>query len=401
MATVYTAAFTTPAVSTTGTLKRGTVSDKIRNLFPGASQLFALISRGEVKKGEITKGKGLIGKKGSDYRKYEWFSYTPNVVELTVSSVSGSNITLSSTTGLVIKRTLYNPRTNEVGRVSSITSSVITCTAVTSTFSPAADDKLLIMAPAYPENSAAPSIVQKDDDNHYNNTQIMRYPVAISASAKGSQHYGGDFWQRLKEKNVMEGNRLNEHSYLFNERPSSGDTTSDATIGDNFGTFRGMWFSAQKTFDCGGAMTPEKFRKDLPMEMSETINPSDRVMMLTSRNVVGEMLEWVNDKLMYIDGSKSDLEAFGIKTTKFITNGPTIEVMAHDAFERAGNNNKALIFCPDDCLYIFRNGRDFQPKQGIQNNDVDGYEDEIIGEVGFAELTGGQNICKVKNWYTL
>ena len=147
-------------------------------------------------------------------------------------------------------------------------------------------------------------------------------------------------------------------------------------------------------------MTPQKFRQDLPLSMSDTINPSERVLFLTSRTVRGEMLEWVNDKQIYIDG-KSDLEKFGIDVKKFVTNGPTIEVMVHDAFDQPGLTNKGLIFVPDECLYIFKNGRDLAPKQGIQNNDVDGYEDEIIGEIGFAELTGGLKICKVENWFAL
>jgi hypothetical protein len=402
MGTVYTAAFTTPAISTTGTLQRRTVSDKIRNLFPGAAQLFALVSTGKVEKGEVTKSPGLIGKKGVDTRRYEWFSYTPNIVELTVASTDFTDHTMSSVTGLVTKRTVVNERTLSVGRVSSITSLAVRCTAITSTFNSEmlAGDKLLIMAPAYPENSSGPLIVQKDDDQHYNVTQIMRFPVSISASAKGNPHYGGDFWGRLKEKNMIEGNRLVEHSYLFNERPSSADTTTDSIIGDTFGSFRGMWKWAANTFPCGGSMTPAKFQKDLPLAMSDTINPSQRVIMLTSRTILGEMLEWVNEKLAYIQGD-SKVESFGLKTTKFITNGPTIEVVVHDAFDHGKLANKALCFVPDDCLYIFKNGRDLQPKQGIQNNDVDGYEDEILGELGFADLSGGNSITTITDWFAL
>jgi hypothetical protein len=400
MATTQTTVWTTPAVSTTGTLERRTINDKIRNLFPGAAQLFALVATGEVKKGEVKKSAGLIGKKGVDTRRYEWFTYTPLATYVTVSSVSGSNITLSSATGLTIKRTLLNTRNMHVGRISSITSTVITVTAITSSFDVQAADTLLIMAPAYPENSSGPLIIGKDDDNNYNVTQIMRYPVAISASAKGNPHMGGNFWQRLKEKNMVEGNRLTEKSFLFGERPTSGDTTSDSTVGDSFGTFRGVWNFAGYEYDCGLAMTPEKFRKNLPLAMSDTINPAERVVFLTSRTIRGEMLEWVNDKLMYIDG-ESDLKRFGIDAKKFLTNGPTIEVMVHDAFDQPGMTNKGLIIVPDECLYVFKNGRDLQPKQGIQNNDVDGYEDEIIGELGFAELTGGAKITKVVNWFAL
>lgn len=402
MATTTNSSWTTPAQSTTGTLERRTISDKVRNLFPGAAQLFAMIATGTVNKGEVKKSAGLIGKKGVDTRKYEWFTYTPLATYLTVASVASTTYTMSAVAGLVTKRTVLNMTNMHVGRVSSVntTTMEITVTAITAAFTVAAGDKLLIMAPAYPENSSGPTIVQKDDDNVYNTTQIARYPVAISASAKGNPHYGGDFWGRVKEKNMIEGNRLTERSFLFGERPASGDTTADTGTGDAFGTFRGLWNWAGSEFDCGGAMTPEKFRKDLPLTMSDTINPAQKVIFLTSRTVRGEMLEWVNDKQMYIDG-KSDLEKFGLDCKRFVTNGPTIEVVAHDAFDQPGMTNKGLIFCPDECLYIFKNGRDLAPKQGIQNNDVDGYEDEIMGEIGLAELTGGLAVTKVVNWYSL
>ena len=242
MAATQSTAWTTPAASATGTLERRTISDKVRNLFPGAAQLFALIATGEVKKGEVMKRPGLIGKRGVQTRRYEWFTYTPIATYVTVSSVSGSDYTLSSSTGLVPLRTVLNLTNMHVGRVCAVntTTHVIQCTAITAAFTVTAGDKLLIMAPAYPENSSGPHIIQKDDDNVYNVTQIPRFPVSISASAKGNPHYGGDFWERCKQKNMIEGNRMVERNYLFGERPSSGDTTSDTVVGDAFGTFRGM-----------------------------------------------------------------------------------------------------------------------------------------------------------------
>lgn len=402
MSTVITSAYTTPAISTTGTLERRTVSDKIRNLFPGAATLFALVATGKVNKGEVLKSPGLIGKRGVSTRKYEWFTYTPLAIVFTVASVDGTNYTMSSVDGMVTKRTVMNTTNMHVGRVSSINTStkVITVTAVTAAFTVTAGDTFLLMAPAYPQNSSSPSIVQKDDDNAYNVTQIARYPVAIAASAKGNPHYGGDFWKRINEKNMIEGNRLTEHSMLFSERPTSGDTTSDSTIGDTFGTFRGAWNWAANEFPCGGAMTPEKFRKELPAAMSDTINPGQRVVFLTSRVIRSEIIEWANDKLVYIDG-KSKLPEYGIgDVVKVATSGPSIEIVAHNAFDQTGMTNKGLIFVPDDMLYIFANGRDLQLKKGIQNNDVDGYMDEIIGEIGLAELSAGANVTKVTDWFT-
>lgn len=403
MATTYTVPYTNRDPSATGTQKRS-VHDKIRNLFPGASQLLALVASGEVKKGELTKGAGLLSKTSSDHRRYEWFVYTPPAIIYTVASVDSANITItSSVAGLTLKRTLYNSANGDCGRISSINTStnVITVTGINdASFTVTAGDKLLVAAPAYEEGSKDPYRSMKDDDNQYNVMQIVRFPVAISASAKGSPHYGGDFFSRLKQKDMIQGNRLVEHSFLFGERAytTTTDLTADSTLGDSFGSMRGFWNWAQKSYSCGGAMTPEKWIRDLPLAMSDTINPNQKVVFLTGRRVFGDMQMWGYDKYLHMDDGEYD--KFGVKTYKFMTAGPEIEVMVHNVFDQSGFEGKGLLMCPDDAVYVYKTGRDMQPRNGIQDNSLDGYEDEIYGELTCAELTGGLHCCQVSDWFT-
>lgn len=402
---VYTTPYTNRNPSADGTQKR-TFHDAIRNLFPGASTLLALVAHGKIEKGQLTKGKGMISKTSTSTRRYEFGTYTPLTVQFTVDSVdaNGKIVIAGATTGMVLKRAILNTENMDVGRISSINAAtkVITVTPVTSSFNVAAGDKLLLMAAAYEEGSSNPYRIMKDFDTNYNVCQIMRYPVSIAASAKGTPHYGvKDFFSRIKENNVIEGNILTEHTMLFGERATltTTDLISDSTLGDSFGMMRGLWNWAATTFDCGGAMTPDKFRTNLALALPNTISSNQKVVMLTSRDVFAEMTGWIYDKYMVTESG--DMKKFGVKSEKFMTAGPDIEVIQHAAFDRGSLRNKAIIFCPEDVLYVAREGRDLQPRKGIGDNSFDGYEDEIFGELTIAELTGGYNVMTVENWFTL
>lgn len=403
MATTYTNSYTGRDPSATGIQKRTTIGDKVRNLFPGASPYLALVANGEIKKGELTSGKGLISKTSCDGRRAEWFTYTPPAILFTVSNVSGSDITLSSVVGLTLKRTVINLTNMEVGRMSAINTSTGVC-AITgigdASFTAAINDVLLVAMPAYEEASSSPYKSMKDDDNQYNVMQICRFPVKISASAKIQPNLaGGDFFKRLKEKELTQAKRNIEASFIFGERAytTTTDLTADATLGDSFGTMRGLWNWAQKSFPCGGAMTPEKWIKDLDQVLSDTIDPSQKLVFLTSSRIKSDMQMWAHDRWMITKPGTYD--KYGVKTDIFMTGKYEIEVMAHNLFDQGLNQSRGVIFTPEDNTYVFRTGRDLQPKNGIQDNSLDGYEDDLIGELTLQEETGGQNVCRVTDWF--
>ncbi|CAK0764466.1 conserved hypothetical protein [Gammaproteobacteria bacterium] len=400
MSTVYTAAQTTPAVSTTGTLKR-TVSDKIRHLFPASSNLLALVAQGVPDGMKIKREKGLIGKKPTATPKFESFTYSPLAIAFTVSVYnSGTSLSVSSATGLRLKYTLVNTANNTVCRVGAISTNALTVTSVGSTsFSAAVGDILVCMAPAYEESSTAPYILQKDEDNLYNYVQIVRFPVAISNSAKGNPHYGGDIFGRINERNMIEGNRKVENTLIFSERASSGDTTTDGTLADAFRTTRGLWNWAQGSFPAGGAMTPDVYMKDLPVSgMHESVDSNAELIQFCGKEIFGRMQQWVNEDRMVMQQDE-ELKKFGLKAYKFVTSGPTIRVIVHNAFDQGEFSKKALIFNPEDVFYCYKEGRDLEVKRNIQANDADFVEHEILGEIGVGVLDGGYGITKVTEWY--
>jgi len=402
MGTAYTTTYTTRNPSATDIQLRS-YNDKIRWLFPGSAVIFAFVSYGEMKGGELVKRPGMLGKKKSARgRRFEYFTYSPIANTATVSSTDGTNHTMDSIEGFLLKRSVINSRTLEVGRISSVTGSIITVTAVSSTFVPLANDVLFVMAPAYEEGSTSPYSVRKTEDNDYNNMQIIRYPIKISKSAIRTDNIGvANMRDELLRRTAVEGNILSERNFLFGERAqtSTTDLTTDATLGDSFSTMRGFWNMAQRSFSGSNSMTYERIFNDLPIAAGNTINPAEKGILLCGRRIFGEMQLMIQDKFQQVQGG--ELSRFGVKSYKFMTQSFDMEVVLHNLFDTGAFQNRALLLFPDVLHYVFREGRDFAEQKNIQPNDADYYEDEILGEVTCADLSSGYNTCKITDWFAL
>lgn len=406
MAENFTIAYTSRDPSTSGIQKR-TVNDRCRNLYPGAAYLMALVTHGKVNKGEVTQSPGMIGKRSCSHRRYEYFTWTPWVTTFTISAVDGAKLTLNSVTGVLLRRTLLNTRTLDVGRVSALNPDgdnalEITSTAISSSFTCLAGDTLIMMAPAYQEASTSPALYMNTEDQHYNTMQIPRYPWRISKSAKSSDNYifGKNYFDALGKRTMTAGNLLIEHSFFFGERASvsTTDLTTDSTLSESYSSMRGFATMAQKSFDAGGAMSPEKWITELPLALSDTISSGQKVVGFTGKRISGDMQMWPHDK--YMITSSGTLEKYGIKSKVFMTAGPEIEIIEHPLFDNTGLTDKMFIMVPDDALYIFREGRDIHVEsKETQPNDADYYEHIVTGELTCAELTGGLHCCMVSNWF--
>lgn len=380
--------------------------DKIRWLFKGASTLFAFVSQGEFKGGDLVKKPGMLGKKiNSKQRRYEFFTYTPLTNIGTVSSTDGTNHTMDTVENFLLKRTVVNDRTLEVGRISSVNTStkVITVTAVSSTFVPQATDKLFVMAPAYAEGSTSPYSVRKTEDNNYNVHQICRYPWLVTKSAMQSDNIGikTNMLDELGRRTMIMGNILTERNFISGQRAttSTTDVTADATLLDSFGTMHGFWNFAQNSFNAGNAMTYDRFFRDLPLAMGGYVNPAEKVIMLCGQYIFGDMQGWIHD--IHQQVKDGDLAKFGVRSMKFMTAGPEIEVVQHALFDEGAFRNRALILVPDVLQYVHRTNRDLAVNKNIQANDADYIEHEILGELTCADLAGGYCSTKITNWMSL
>jgi hypothetical protein len=348
--------------------------------------------------------KGLIRKRKVATPKYEAFTYSPLAVEFTVATrSSATQFTVSNADGLHLKMCLLNTRTRTVARIQVLSSTTVTVVSVgdaTGSFDTAVGDKLLALAPAYEENSSSPYILMKDPDNLYNFTQISRFAVSISRSAKGNPHFGGDYWQGIKKRSVYDGMRKIELAAMFMDRPSStNESTADSTLGA-FRTTRGLVQWAANSWSAGGSMSADRWITDLSNNFDETVGPENDMVALVGTRFYGQMLQWVQDKMLVMHQDKQ-LAKFGVTANRFMSakQPKGIRVIVHDAFDRGDLQKCAFFFDPELCEYAHLRDDDFKPKNGIQNNDVDGVEDEIIGEWGMHATDGGQHMLFVTNLY--
>jgi hypothetical protein len=396
---IHTSALTSSAPTATSIGKR-TVADTIRHLFPGNPTL-SLVQSGAVGE-DMTKSKALIKKRETDNVKFENFNYTPMAVLFTVSAAnSATEYEVSSADGLCLKMCLINTANRTVCRIGAISTLTLTVTSIGGTaFSADEGDTLLALAPVYADNSSSPYILMNSEDNLYNILEISRFPSAISASNKGNPFYGKDYWARVRKQVVMEGLRKVENSAVWSERASSTNlTTTDGTLADAFRTTRGLWHWAVgggATFEANGSMTHEKFVKNLPLAMNDTVGAGDKIIGFVSRSQFADMCMWANQNLMVTE--QGTLKKFGVTSKVFVTSGPEIEVIVHDSFNRGSLSSCALFFNPEYVNYVFKKSRDFHPVLGIQNNDVDGVEDDFLGEWGVGVDDGGNSMTYVTGW---
>ena len=398
MATNQQTPFTSQDPSTSTTQAR-TVEDTIKHLIPESAQLFALIAQGTVKGNEVRQGKGLISKKATDTARFEAFTHTPPGFTKTAGAVSSLTVTFTAVTDVYVRQIWENTANNTIGVVDAISTLDVTFVSIgAAAFSVTEGDVLMNLGNGYEEGSSDPAYIQKPDDNVYNTTQIFRFPVEITGTADNTaQLAGGNYFSRMKRYNLIEGMRAIERAFIFGKRASSGNKTTYTQLAVSASTTQGLWSFAQSEYDAGGNMTPSKLSKDLILAMDNTVSNSMPITVLTSREVVARAVDWQQNSIR-IDQSK-ELAAFGVKAHKFITSGPDLNFVAHDAFDRGSHTNQAICIVPENLQYRFMRNRDLKPVNGIQSNSKDGVMDEIRGECGLLPLDGGYSITKIINWF--
>ena len=229
---------------------------------------------------------------------------------------------------------------------------------------------------------------------------VLKGKVNISGSKNATAHKaGGDYFQRHLKYGMLKFKREVERAMIWGNRQntSTSNSTSLSTLGVSVRTMEGIWGYAQGSYDAGGNLTWQKFKKDMILAMDKSVGYNDPLIMLTSREAAARFLEYPDNALRVND--KGMIEKFGIKTDTYCTSGPDIKVIAHDAFDYGNNQKKAIIFQPKELEYIYLDGRDMQIKPNIQNPSVDGRQDEIFGECSILPLDGGYSITKVENIY--
>lgn len=388
------------------------VGDEIRYLGIGNAVLTSLIENSIYQTGDRKTGKGLIGKRSVKNIRYEMFTRGYRPFKFTVASgteVETTGLTLSDVNGLQPYMTIYNPNTNTRFRVETVNSStkVVKGTSFGDTFSAAAGDTLVLMAPAFPEGSTESMVVNGSDDQNFNILQFQRWSVSISWVLEATKMMaGGNRFTREKMYMVWEALADQERTLLLGDYSSSyasKNTTTGAQTGytGEFPTTRGIYALAANSYDMKGSITAEKLRKNIPLNFGDYINDNDVFMAILGNEAYARIMELVNDNVkIYQDvGTDRELAQYGLKTNTIQTSGPRLTLLKHSAFNATGLDNQMLIFNPKMLGYVFLEGHDVSPNNGIQTPATHGKQDELYSYSGIETLDAGKSIMVVTNLF--
>ena len=142
--------------------------------------------------------------------------------------------------------TTANVRINSVDNSSSATQTSVTCTvishvATTSTLALADDSKCTVIGTSFEQGSGAPDVWSQKLDNDYGFTQIFKTACEMSNTARATVYRGySDEWQRIWNLKLREHKVDIERAMLFGQRGSAGgiqytDGVVGMTIAEGYG----------------------------------------------------------------------------------------------------------------------------------------------------------------------
>jgi hypothetical protein len=385
------------------------VGDEIRYLGIGQANFTSLIENMIVdnKTGNMKRGKGLISKRKVSSIRYEMYNRSPRTSKFTVASgttITGGGVVLTSVVGLRPGFTLFNPRTSSRCRVETISTNTLTGTSFgATTFSCAADDILIGMAPAIPDGSTEAIIANGTDDNTFNTLQFSRLGVSASwVLQKVKQIAGGERLTREKMYLVWEFLADWERTLLFSDYSADVATKNTTTGTDSgwtgeFPTTKGLIALAANSYDMQGQLTFQKWRKNVPLAFSSgTINDNQDLIALCGNEVFGTLQDQFQEK-HYNTEKEGILEKVGIKAYNTVTDGPNIKIIKDNNFNSGALRGTVAIFAPENLGYVSLEGADMTPNNNIQTNATHGRIDELYSYSGLETKDGGKSILIIQN----
>jgi hypothetical protein len=140
----------------------------------------------------------------------------------------------------------------------------------------------------------------------------------------------------------------------------------------------------------------EKIRKNLILNMGDTINDKQDLVWLVGNETFARVQELMSEKHTNYS-PEGELKEFGIRSERLVTSGPYINMVKHSAYNIQGRDNQGVIFCPENVGYVHQTGHDLQPNNKIGDNALHGEVDELFCYGGLETKDAGKSITVVTN----
>ena len=391
----------------TDMLDQREVSDDIRFLGTGYAQILTLIENSHYTRDGKTSKKGLISKRAVRNPRYEMYTRSQRPKKVTVTSgteIESSGLVLATVNGILPESTVFNPRNNTSARIEVITSATKTVKGTSiNSFSAQADDVLVITAPATDEGSDTSSVYNGTDDQNYNTVQYSRWSVSITwVKEKVKQLAGGDRLKREEMYILWEAMEELERNWIFSNYSAS-IATKNTTTGQQTGftaefpTNNGLFALAANSQSANNAADIDWMVQQLPEAMGEFTNDNDTYIAFCGNEFLGRIVGEQQNK--YEVSTSGLLSEFGIMAKDIVTSGPKISLVKHAAFNHPILKKKMLIFAPADLGYVYIEGHDLKPNNGIQDNKAHYTQNELYSYHGIETKNAGKTITVISDLF--
>jgi hypothetical protein len=316
--------------------------------------------------------------------KFEWFNKdvgTPLTNAAAGASANATTLNVTAGDGVMFTKNdlIYNRNTNEVMLVTDVTTDALTIvrglgtsTEGTSGEAITAEDVIVLVSSAFPEGSVAPDAMQFKPQEHFNYTQIFKQTIENSKTNEATEYYGNINKMSSQQKDSFDEYLLRKsRAYFLGQRTIRTDSSgrpqrttggldyfikTNVMVKKAFGYPLFMDFAEraysyggdEKIFICNPAMATLIQKEVLANKISMEVSPKTKEFGINIR------------RLQTVSGA---MDILVDHTMRQIYQFPTGFALETDLIEE-------MVLRPDTW------------ETGIQDKDVDGLKDQIIGEAG-------------------
>lgn len=221
------------------------------------------------------------------------------------------------------------------------------------------------------ENAGMRTVKNTIEAVQTNYTQIIRTPFNASNTLQASKLYGGKERTRLRAKNATQHAFQQERAFLFGKKSETLSTGERSTGGI-------LQAISSNTVNANGTLTASTM--ETFMQSIFRYGSGSKLFMCSRR--IASQLDLIGEgKLETVPAG----DTYGVSIKRYVTAHGELMVNIHDQFI----NDYAGLAIAVDMEYVKKRylsddmgARDGRLHTDIQNNDVDGWADEYLSEVG-------------------
>ena len=280
--------------------------------------------------------------------------------------------------GIVGKYSLvYVPRTGEIMRVSSVSSSTLTVTRGEAGTTAAAlldNDELVMQNSAYAENAVSGDIAFKNTTFDYNYTQISREKYGNSRTEQGTKKYGIDnSYDKKKKMALIKLLRENNVNMWLGG--------CDIDSSNKFRTTGGVlsFIDSANVYDVNGALTQAEFEYWM-RKYALAYNNTKKTLFAGSR-LIEAITSWASDKVVY--NTNAAVAKFGLSVKTYSTAWGDLDIVYEPCFDDISSLNGYGVAVDLNLIkFVYFNNGVLKAFDDIQENDRDGRQGEWLMEWG-------------------